>query len=753
MRKKLMTGICTLAMVLALGACGDGKNPAEDAGKENPVVTEQPSAGQEDTESKTDSVDQKDEEPDNKGEVTPAITDDEKNGNETGEDEKVVEDVVPTIEKTVLWDANNVKITAQELNFTQLSERVSYAEVELLIENNNETSAKVIAGSQGYCCNAINGYMVFDGHFNENVRAGESITTTMKFFLGDLAVYGIGDVAEIQVGFDIEIEDGEEIFTGPQMIKTSVAESYDPTKNTYQETLTGEALGQNTEYVLAAFIEKNVSLMEGVELVSGALVIDEDGEAQLFLEVRNNTEEELRCNGISLDVNNLNVDGWDMIKYFIAPGCTCVLQYEVEGYYIPYSYWEAFGMTSLDKIDITLKLTDRENLNELAQQEVSFAFGGTEPVVDTTGTEVYNQDGIRIVSKGVFADAPEDVENFCWVLLVESDYPEMLMLKQQQGSYLYVNGVKQGGYVDYAFYPVNFEQGKYTAAYVSMDTEVLAEQGIDEITDIETLEIGIVFETLKNKDVAKATIKAEGLNTAVPEPTPEGTPEVTPEVAEPGADEEALLTANVGDTVVFGVYEQDGDAANGAEAVEWLVLDVTDGKALLLSRYGLEAMPYNATEEAMTWENCSLRKWLNGAFYETAFSAEERDKVVLSKVLNNADANAGIDGGNDTEDYVFLLSVEEAKMYFCEDTVVEGGRNYNTERAAKPSAYAATKPLTIVTNGSWYDGSSPYWLRTPGVANHIAAVVDYNGEIYAFGHGVSEPKDMVRPAVWVEIGE
>ena len=228
-------------------------------------------------------------------------------------------------------------------------------------------------------------------------------------------------------------------------------------------------------------------------------------------------------------------------------------------------------------------------------------------------------------------------------------------------------------------------------------------------------------------------------------------PEVTPEVTEPVETEGTIGEVNVGEMVVFGAYEQDGDTANGAEAVEWLVLDVTDGKALLLSRYGLEAMPYNETEEAMTWENCTLRKWLNGEFYETAFSEEEKTEIVLTKLENKDNEEYGIEGGNDTEDKVFLLSVDEAKKYFVEDVVVEDGRNYNTERAAKPSAYAATKPLTIVTNGSWYDGSSPYWLRSPGVLNHIAAIVDYNGEIYAFGHGVSEPKDMVRPAIWVEV--
>lgn len=736
MRKKLMTGLCALAMVLALGACGDEKKATKESEKEKSTVTEQSVDEKDDTEAKEDNENKGNGSENTKGNET---SDTKTNGKECA---------MPIIETTVLWDTNNVKITAQELKFTQISESLSYAELELYIENKNDTTAKVISGSQGYCCNAINGYMVFDGYVNESVKAGESVAAIMKFFLGDLEIYGIKEIAEIQVGFNVEIEDGEEFYTGPQMIKTSAAKSYDPAKNTYQETLNDEALGQNTEYVLAAFAEKNVFLMDGVELVSGALVTDEDGENYLFLEVKNNTEEELLCAGNALTVNNVNVRGLVMNNYFVAPGCTCVLQYNLDGY-IPHVYREAFGIRSLDIIDIKLEVKEKENPNMLAEQEVRFAFAGADPVVDATGVEVYNQDGIKIISKGVFEDDPMENEEICWVLLLESEYPERLLLEQQQGSYLYVNGVKQGGYVDYKLLPVYFEQGKNTAAYISMNKEVLAKQGIDELADIATLEIGIAIETMKNKDVAKTTIKVDGLNSATQEPAPE----VTPEIEESIQGEEVPLTAKVGETVVFGAYEQDGDTNDGAEAVEWIVLEVKDEKALLMSQYGLEAMPYNETEEAMTWEQCSLRKWLNGEFYEKTFSAEEKGKIVLTKVLNNKEANSGVDGGEDTEDFVFLLSVEEAKKYFGEDVVVEDGRNYNTERAAKPSVYAATKPLTIVTNGSWYDGSAPYWLRTPGVANHIAAIVDYNGEIYAFGHGVSEPKNMVRPVIWVELTE
>ena len=40
-------------------------------------------------------------------------------------------------------------------------------------------------------------------------------------------------------------------------------------------------------------------------------------------------------------------------------------------------------------------------------------------------------------------------------------------------------------------------------------------------------------------------------------------------------------------TVAFGHYEQDNSAVNGQEAIEWLVLDVQEGKALLISTYSL----------------------------------------------------------------------------------------------------------------------------------------------------------------------
>lgn len=58
---------------------------------------------------------------------------------------------------------------------------------------------------------------------------------------------------------------------------------------------------------------------------------------------------------------------------------------------------------------------------------------------------------------------------------------------------------------------------------------------------------------------------------------------------------EKLKVAKVGDYVFFGAYEQDNNTANGKENIEWLVLEVKDGKALVTSKYALDCKPYNTS--------------------------------------------------------------------------------------------------------------------------------------------------------------
>ena len=184
----------------------------------------------------------------------------------------------------------------------------------------------------------------------------------------------------------------------------------------------------------------------------------------------------------------------------------------------------------------------------------------------------------------------------------------------------------------------------------------------------------------------------------------------------------------------FGTYPFEKDGTR--RPIRWSVLKRKGNKALLLSAYGLDAIPYNEEWKGVTWETCTLRKWLNEEFLDNAFSAEEQQQIITTIVKNPDNPNYNTPGGNDTEDKVFLLSISEVKKYL--PTAFE--------RRLKPTPYA-------VKNGvyNWYEGNCWWWLRSPGSTPNHAANVDYDGGIYGRGDFVSYGGDAVCPALWVDL--
>lgn len=121
------------------------------------------------------------------------------------------------------------------------------------------------------------------------------------------------------------------------------------------------------------------------------------------------------------------------------------------------------------------------------------------------------------------------------------------------------------------------------------------------------------------------------------------------------------------DSVYFGSYWQsdtnkDGKANDKDEKtpIQWRVLSVDNDEVLLLADKCLEYQQFhNGTEESVTWENCSLRKWLNDEFYNNAFSADEKNAIVQKTLSNDIDSRYVVEC-NDTQDNVALLSWDEA---------------------------------------------------------------------------------------------
>lgn len=205
------------------------------------------------------------------------------------------------------------------------------------------------------------------------------------------------------------------------------------------------------------------------------------------------------------------------------------------------------------------------------------------------------------------------------------------------------------------------------------------------------------------------------------------------------AENSATLTP-AKSTVFFGHYEQDGDASNGDEPIEWLVLDVSDGQTLLLSRYALDCKPYHEDKGPVTWAKSSLRAWLNEAFFADAFDDAER-QAVMTTTLQNDRSKGNVEwttsGGSDTQDRVFLLSYNEVGVYLSEK---EMRKATGTEQARALGAKFMGLTSVGITETDW-------WLRSPGKNQDDAAYIDVKG---AFISKAASSKLGIRPAILMD---
>ena len=175
----------------------------------------------------------------------------------------------------------------------------------------------------------------------------------------------------------------------------------------------------------------------------------------------------------------------------------------------------------------------------------------------------------------------------------------------------------------------------------------------------------------------------------------------------------------VGETIEFGNYPQDKDGTE--KPIEWIVMKKEGNQVLLLSKYVLDAKPYNEELEEVTWETSDIRQWLNNEFYTTAFNKAEKAKIQTSLIKNEDNSEYGTSGENDTEDKVFLLSKKEAKTLFSN----------NEEKIAKATEYAEKSGVYV--NEEKVAG---WWLRSPGDNSDSAAVVYSYGWGYRYGYDV-----------------
>ncbi|MBE5969922.1 MAG: hypothetical protein E7242_06790 [Lachnospiraceae bacterium] len=213
-------------------------------------------------------------------------------------------------------------------------------------------------------------------------------------------------------------------------------------------------------------------------------------------------------------------------------------------------------------------------------------------------------------------------------------------------------------------------------------------------------------------------------------------------------------------TIEFGSYPQydknnDGDIDwDDATPITWQILDATDPTdVLIVADQILDCKKYNENYDYVKWETCDLRKWLNSTdmnddegFYNTAFSTAQKAVIKDTVVINADNPIFGKDGGDDTTDKIFLLSLDEIK---------ETSYKFSDNFAIYDQARIATVTDYAVSQGVYKDdadGGGFYWLRSPGSYDEYASYVSDSGEAIAYGGNVADQDDFgVRPALRINL--
>jgi len=176
-------------------------------------------------------------------------------------------------------------------------------------------------------------------------------------------------------------------------------------------------------------------------------------------------------------------------------------------------------------------------------------------------------------------------------------------------------------------------------------------------------------------------------------------------------------------------------------------MDCSERKTPLpcISKYLLDFKPYPDLSKSVTWQDCTLRNWLNHEFLITAFSNEEREKILLSDVINPA---------KNTQDYIFLLSTDEVETYFDDET--EDYVEYD-ERQALTTSYARAQGAWFLDEHCEDDNKGCWWLRYCGGVwgreegeHSYMSCVNFDGYIERAAQGVEETDCCIRPAFWLK---
>ena len=225
-----------------------------------------------------------------------------------------------------------------------------------------------------------------------------------------------------------------------------------------------------------------------------------------------------------------------------------------------------------------------------------------------------------------------------------------------------------------------------------------------------------------------------------------------------------------GSTETVQHYRWDGDSEwhyFRFDPIRWRIIGLEGSAACLMADKLMDCLPYHTGNGPVTWESSAIRSWLNGypaeensagidyrgkGFLDTAFDAEQQKALIRTRVENRPNGLYGTDCGNDTEDFLFLLSNDEV---FSSDTAARNGFFASTGYDDPAKRFRSTMYAKCM--GSWwssvngYRGNSFWFMRTCGYTEESVTYICDFGYIYQRGTIATCEDAGVLPAVWIDL--
>lgn len=238
------------------------------------------------------------------------------------------EDTAVTLDETIIYDENDIKITATGLR----EDGLLGPELNLLIENN---STQNITVQPDYCL--VNGYMMY-GLMSSDVAVGKKNNDTLDFSRSTLEECGIDQIADIRLKFTVS--DGDSwttLFKTDELsLQTSAAGSYTQTYND-----SGEVIYDTN----------------GIKVVAKSAGDDFLGKGVTFY-LENNTDQHIVVNG-----ENISVNGYMMTDLFYAD--LAPHSHAVDTLTLLDSDLKDNSIDTIEEVDLTLRITDYDSYDNI----------------------------------------------------------------------------------------------------------------------------------------------------------------------------------------------------------------------------------------------------------------------------------------------------------------------------------------------------------------------------------------------------